>query len=170
MKTELIYLSQSGNTEKLFYGIASQMKQETHLVNLDEAEPSNDSDLYIIGFGINSGTVPLKIMDILEDLNEKDFALIITCGLEATDEYKSSTERKLTPFFNDNCRYHGILLCQGEFPLAIQHIAEEKAKSEPDHPYAQKVLNDAKISNSHPNDEDIQSAIDFIEQMQIKKF
>ena len=58
---EIAYYSLSGNTEKLAYGIAKRLPEnQAFLTNLQEEEVTLAADVYLVGFGINNGTVREK--------------------------------------------------------------------------------------------------------------
>ena len=103
---EIAYYSLSGNTEKLAYGIAKRLPEnQAFLTNLQEEEVTLAADVYLVGFGINNGTVPLKVMDALDRLAGKKIFLFVTCGIEPSEEYKRLIERKIEPFLPDECDY-----------------------------------------------------------------
>lgn len=70
---EIAYYSLSGNTEKLAYGIAKRLPEnQAFLTNLQEEEVTLAADVYLVGFGINNGTVPLKVMERIEPAGRKE--------------------------------------------------------------------------------------------------
>ena len=64
MKYEISYLSKSGNATILAETIASMLPPEdTRVVDLAKGEAAGGADLSFIGFDVETGTIPLKIMD-----------------------------------------------------------------------------------------------------------
>ena len=151
MNYEIAYYSLSGNTEKLAYGIAKRLPEnQAFLTNLQEVTLA--ADVYLVGFGINNGTVPLKVMDALDRLAGKKIFLFVTCGIEPSEEYKRLIERKIEPFLPDECDYCGILLSKIQRQFAQQ----------PDDPAIKKMISEAKLSEGHPDETDAENAVRFI--------
>lgn len=163
MKYEIAYVSLSGNTEKLAHGIADKFPiQETFVTDLSHEELYENADVYLLGFGVNKGTIPLKIMETLEELHGKTIMFFITCGMEPELEYRDSIEKKILPFLPEECDYRGMFMCQGKFPDTVFAAAKRKLEAEPDNKYAQKIILDNELSNTHPNEKDYENAYRFI--------
>jgi flavodoxin len=163
MHYEIAYVSQSGNTENLAYGIADALgDSETVLTDLSQEQVTGKADVYLIGYGINKGAVPLTVMDALDELHEKEIIFLVTCGIEPTDEYKSSVEKKIVPFISDDCDYKGLFMCYGEWDEKILNAAKAKLAEEPDNPSMKKVVEEAKKAASHPTEDDYANAAKFI--------
>jgi hypothetical protein len=163
MKYEIAYLSLSGNTEKLAYGIADELpSNETIITDLSNEELSGQAEICLLCFGADKGTVPVKIMDALDELENKTIMLFITSGIEPTEEYISSVENKVSPFLPDECDYRGMFMCRSKFPDNVLSAAKQKLAEEPDNRYARKILSDAETSANHPNKDDYKNAYRFI--------
>ena len=123
MKYEIAYISISGNTERLAHGIADRLPQrKTIVTDLTTEEIMKKANVYLIGFGINKGAVPLKIMEVLEELHGKTILFFVTGGMEPLNEYRDAVERKIEPFLPDDCDYRGLFLCQGQFPDTVLEV------------------------------------------------
>lgn len=163
MKYEIAFVSLSGNTEKLAHGIADKMPvSETIVTDLSHEELSAVADIYLFGFGVNKGTMPLKIMEALDELHGKKIMFFMTCGMEPEKEYCDTVEKKLLPFLPDDCDYRGMFMCQGRFPDNVLQAAKRKLEEEPDNKYANKIILDDELSNNHPNETDYEKAYRFI--------
>lgn len=163
MKYEIAYISQSGNSEKLAHGIADGLPQDsTFVTDLSCEKVTGKADIYLIVFGINRGMVPLKVMELLEELHGKILLFFITSGMEPVQEYRDAMERKLLPFIPDDCDYRGLFMCPGRFPEHVLRAAQEKLAVEPEYAAAKNVLSDAELSADHPNQTDIENAGRFI--------
>lgn len=163
MKYEIAYVSLSGNTEKLAHGIADKFPvSETILTDLSCEELSLTADIYLLGFGVNKGTVPLKIMEALDELHNKTIMFFVTAGMEPELSYRDSVENKITPFLPDDCNYLGMFMCQGKFPDEVLRAARLKLEEEPDNKYAKRIILDDELSNVHPNEKDFENAYNFI--------
>lgn len=163
MKYEIAYLSSSGNTAVLARAIASMLPaDDTHLTDLSLDDVSETADIYFIGFGINRGMVPMKIMDALECADGKTAVLFVTCGMEPTDSYKSSIERKILPFIPDDCDYKGLFLCAGQFSETVVDNMKEALRLHPENTQAKAFWESYQKSYGHPDDEDLESLQDFV--------
>ena len=163
MKYEIAYVSLSGNTEKLAHGIADRFPiKDTIVTNLLCEKMSKKADVYLIGFGVNKGTVPLKVIEALEILHGKRIMFFMTCGMEPEKEYRDTIENKITPFLPEDCDYRGLFICQGKFPDEVINAAKMKLEKEPDNKYAQKIILDDELSNNHPNETDYDHAYNYI--------
>lgn len=160
---EIAYYSLSGNTEKLAYGIAKRLPEnQAFLTNLQEEEVTLAADVYLVGFGINNGTVPLKVMDALDRLAGKKIFLFVTCGIEPSEEYNRLIERKIEPFLPDECDYCGILLCRGQIAEEVLSKIQRQFAQQPDDPAIKKMISEAKLSEGHPDETDAENAVRFI--------
>lgn len=163
MKYEVAYISQSGNTAALASEIAELLSDEiVHLTDLARDEVSEDADVYFIGFGVNRGTVPMKVIDALEVAEGKRIFLFVTCGMEPTGSYKSSVERKILPFLPDDCNYEGLFLCPGQFPEGVVRNVQEILKRQPDNAQAITIAKNYQQACGHPNSEDFEALREFI--------
>lgn len=150
-------------TEKLAYGIAKRLPEnQAFLTNLQEEEVTLAADVYLVGFGINNGTVPLKVMDALDRLAGKKIFLFVTCGIEPSEEYKRLIERKIEPFLPDECDYCGILLCRGQIAEEVLSKIQRQFAQQPDDPAIKKMISEAKLSEGHPDETDAENAVRFI--------
>lgn len=163
MKYEIAYCSRSGNTALLAEEIAELLSaEEVNLTDLDIDTASDDADVYIIGYGVNRGSVPLNIMDALELAEGKELLLFVTSGIAPTEQYRLVLERKVKPFIPDDCIYHGLFLCAGRFPDEVISSAEKTLQSDPDNRQAQIILASHEVTKTSPNEEDIQSIREFV--------
>lgn len=163
LKYEVAYISNSGNTATIAEEIADMLsEEEVHLTDLSCDEISEDADVYLIGFGINRGTVPMKVMDALEIAESKTILLFVTCGMEPTESYKASVERKILPFLPDDCDYRGLFLCPGQFPEEVVRNLQEVLRRQPDNAQARSLLEQHQKTYGHPNKEDLEKLREFI--------
>ena len=163
MKYEVAYISNSGNTATVAEEIADMLSEEdVRLTDLSCGEASEDADVYLIGFGVNRGTVPMRIMDALEVAEGKTVLLFVTCGMEPTESYKFSIERKILPFLPDDCDYRGLFLCPGQFPEEVVRNIQEVLRCQPDNAQARSLLEHHQKTYGHPNEDDLEELREFI--------
>lgn len=163
MKYEISYLSKSGNTAKLAEAIASMLPPEdTRIADLASGEASGGADISFVGFDVESGTIPLKIMDALDYAEGKTIALFATCGLIPTEEHKAAIERKIAPFLPDECDYRGLFLCAGQLPESTASVVEERLKTQPDNAEMKDYLKRHYQITGHPDAHDIKDLESFV--------
>lgn len=163
MNCEIAYLSQSGHTAALAEEIAEMLSdEEVHLTDLAHTDMDENAEVYLIGFGIDRGSVPMRIMDALEQTEGKIVLLFVTSGMEPTAQYKSAVERKVLPFLPDECDYRGLFLCPAQFSDDTMQRAQEMLKHQPEHPQAQMFMENYQKTCGHPNDLDIEKLREFI--------
>lgn len=156
MKYDVAYVSQSGNTKALARAAARMLPGRARLTDLKEEELPRDGDIYLMGYGVNRGAVPVEIMDALEQVEGKTVGFFVTCGLEPTDAYRAAIERKVLPFLPDQCAYKGMFLCAGQFPPQLVQSARECLSRDPENAQAKALLTQHQKTQGHPNEEDHQ--------------
>lgn len=163
MKYEIAYCSRSGNTAMLAEEIAELLSAENiSMTDLNVDTASDDADVYIIGYGFNRGSAPLCVMDTLELTEGKEVIIFVTSGMEPVEQYRIAVERKVKPFIPDDCKYHGLCLCAGQFPEEVINAAEAELQNDPDNRQAQMVLDNHATTKNRPNEEDIQNVREFV--------
>lgn len=163
MRYEIDYLSRSGNTKKLADAVKKLFPiRDTEFIDLIREKPTADADTYIIVFSFNKGTVPLKIMNMLDMLAGKIIMFLVTFGADNPSKYQSIIEQKISPFLPDNCDYRGIYLCKGAFPEDIIAAAEENLKDNPNSEYAHMVCECFRHAKEHPDINDQNNACEFV--------
>lgn len=82
MKREVAYFSKFGNAAVLAKAIVSMLPVEnTKLTDLARSEMSGGADVNFIGFDVNDGPVPLRIMVALDYAEDKVLILFATCWM-----------------------------------------------------------------------------------------
>ncbi len=164
MRYEIAYLSNTGNTAKLAKGLAAMLpREETVLTDLSREEALGTSDLCFVGFGINREVIPMEIIEALERMEGKRILLFVTCGLEPTERYRASVERRLLPFLPDDCDYKGLFLCAGGFSEDMIETITRSLRKNPDNAQARTLYEAHKRSHGHPNEEDLDALWDFVQ-------
>jgi flavodoxin len=160
---EVAYLSRSGNTAVLAEALAGMFSDEkVHLTDLSQDDAAGDADVYLIGYGVNRGTFPVKIMDTLELAEGKTVLLFCTGGVDPTTEYQKSVERKVLPFLPDECDYRGLFLCAGQFPDEVIQNVQEVLRRDPDNAQARSLLEQAQKARTHPDKNDLANLRKFV--------
>ncbi len=164
MKIALIYSSKTGNTKKVAEGINSRggfnisvfESVENTSINVD------DYDTFILCYWNDKGTADENMLAFIEQVCNKNVISIGTLGAypdsEHADNFKNNVKALLESKGNNVI---GSFCCQGK----IDEEIIERFKSLPEgHPHAitQEKLERYEQASKHPNDEDIQNAIECI--------
>ena len=76
MQYEVLFVSQTGNTEKLAKAIYEAIPdKDKEIQRLNQDTPLDLAETYFIGFWTNHGTCSFEVLDYLSDLHQKNIAL-----------------------------------------------------------------------------------------------
>ena len=115
MKYEVVYISQSGNTEKLAHGIADSLPhRDTFVTDLSCEEITGKADVYLVGFGMKKEAIPLKIMDVLETLEGKTILFFVTASIKP---YSAASAADIKLSLSVSCR-----MISSGFPVFSERI------------------------------------------------
>ena len=170
MKYEVVYISQSGNTEKLAHGIADSLPhRDTFVTDLSCEEITGKADVYLVGFGMKNEAIPLKIMDVLETLEGKTILFFVTASIKPTEAHVKEVERKLDPFMPSICDYKGLYLCPGQVSEVTLEKLRALLENEPENEQIKEAYDFCNKTIGHPNQDDTDDAFNFIrERLNIK--
>lgn len=165
MKYEVVYISQSGNTEKLAHGIADCLPhRDTYFTDLSCEDITGMADVYLLGFGMKKEAIPLKIMEVLEELEGKTILFFVTASITPTEEHIKEIERRLEPFMPTVCDYKGLYLCSGQVSEATIQNLRTLLEQDPENEQIKEAYSVCNKTIGHPNQEDIANACDFVKE------
>ena len=157
----LLYMPGAGNTKKMAEAITAALPDgdwAMEEITIDtELKPA---DLYIIGFGIRRNTLPYHVLQLLDQLEDKQAAFFASGALGSVDAYRTKIESQLLSFLPESCGYRGLFLCAGGL----------SAEGE-DYFLTQLNGNDAALRQlqvqtlNHPDTEDLSRLRDFIQEI-----
>jgi len=163
MDYQIAFMSNGCGTSKLVQRMKEVLPEgSTTIVDLNDAAADLDSDVYLIAFDFWRGTPPLKIIDLLVQLEEKQILIFVTSGLAYSEEYQKAVEQKIKPFLPDRCNYCGLFLCPGELPEYIAEQAKGLCEDPVSRDYANLILENHRKTKGHPTEHDIQRMESFI--------
>ena len=88
MKTQVLYVSGTGNTEQIAKAVYQEIPGASKdIMKLDSCFEKHSADMYFIGFWVNRGSASVEILDFLSGLHGKNIALFATCGMGKHPEY-----------------------------------------------------------------------------------
>ena len=121
MKTQVLYKSRTGNTEKLAKAIfAAVPGSDKDIARLDGQTDYDMADIYFIGFWTDRGSASVEVLDYLGSLQGKKIVLFGTCGMGESPEYFKKIEENIRVFIEDDNEYLGAFICQGKMPIQVR--------------------------------------------------
>jgi flavodoxin len=155
MKTLITYFSETGNTKKVAEGIYEVISGDKELVDITDLDIDtlNNFDLIFLGSPVHAQSAPGKVKKVLkqfpEDLGAK-IALFITHGVPDESFYENCFK-----ILNKYCSKKNLEVI-GEFKCLGKHSSMELLSSL----FPNKV-DDAKKSEGHPDQADLESVKEF---------
>lgn len=162
LKTQVLYVSGTGNTERIAETIYREIPGfSKDIKKLDSCFETYSADIYFIGFWTNRGSASVEILDFLSNLHGKSIALFATCGMGKNPEYYRKIENNVAAFIPDDNRYLGAFFCQGKMPMNVRRKYEHMESSGNTDMIAHLIRNfDEALL--HPNREDFSKARIFV--------
>ena len=112
MRIEIDYRSSSGNIEQIGYALKELLiDYDCRLADMDLNEPSLDSDIYLVGFGVRKNACPFSTLEWIEQLEGKTILLFCTSALHSIKGYQQRIEAQIMPFLPEDCDYRGLVIC-----------------------------------------------------------
>lgn len=164
MKTVIIYSSLSGNTKKVCEVAFEHLQEEKQIIKVEDKDTVDWEKVenVIIGYWVDKGTADAKTRKFLSKLQNKNLYFIGTLGESPTSFHGEKCIKNVTKLCEKDNNFKGGVLVRGKvsddlkqkmdkFPLNIVHKFVPNMKQ---------IVLDAE---GHPNEEDFQKVIDFIE-------
>lgn len=162
MKTQILYTSRTGNTEKVAKAIFEAVPGKSKdIARLDAATGYDMGDIYFIGFWTDRGTASMEVLDYLGSLQGKKIALFGTCGMGGNPEYFKKIEESIRVFIEDDNEYLGAFLCQGKMPISVRE-KYVKMKNQDNEKQVNAMLNNFDRAMLHPDEDDLKNAKCFV--------
>lgn len=159
MKYAVIYMSETGNTEELAKNIfVSLPGNDKAIINVKKMTELPQADHYFIGFPVKNRTCGIKILNVLEQLDNVKISLFATCGLPANEKYKQYIENAVSPWINDDCDHLGFFLCQGKASEKFRDKLETETGYSSDE--LDRIM---ELASAHPDDKDIDRLFEFVD-------
>ncbi len=160
MKYQVVYYSETGNTEKIAKAIFECLPGEDKDIQR-LGEYKGDADMYFLGFWVNQGSASMDFLDFLASLEGKKIALFSTCGVGDNPNYHQQIEAQLEAWLPDNCDYRGLYVCQGKMPITVRKRYEDMNKGE-DGKAREEMIRNFDRALLHPDNEDIAKVKEFV--------
>lgn len=162
MKTQVLYKSRTGNTEKLAKAIFAAIPGQNKDIASFEGQTNYDmGDVYFIGFWTDRDSASIEVLDYLGSLQGKKIALFGTCGTGNVPWYYKKIEENIRVFIEDDNEYLGCFLCQGKMPIQIRE-KYMRMKNKENEKQMDAMIHNYDHALLHPNTEDLENARKFV--------
>lgn len=163
MKYELAYLSKSGGASRIVKALMDVMPAgQYRVVDMSVQEPSEDAEIYVLGFDVQRGNCPFGLLDFIEKLEGKTILLVAADGMGDGSERRDRLEGQISPFLPENCSYLGMHLSRGRFSEQDMAYIKEQAEQTASRVDMEKVRQVFEQSQHRPDMMDVQNALLFI--------
>ncbi|MDD3140365.1 MAG: flavodoxin family protein [Lachnospiraceae bacterium] len=163
MKYGIIFVSKTGNTEKLAKAIYESIPDNSKdIQRLTEESEYDLADTVFVGFWTDHGTCSMEVLNYLSELHDKNIVLFGTCGMGADEAYYRRIEKQVNVWISDDNNYLGIFMCQGKMPMNIRNKYEAILEQGNQDDKALKMIRNFDEALLHPNQEDYEKADAFV--------
>ncbi|MDD3204747.1 MAG: flavodoxin family protein [Lachnospiraceae bacterium] len=165
MKYQVVYISNTGNTEKIAKKVFEVLPgQDKDIVRFEPGVRIADADIYFIGFWIKRGTCSMDLLDFISELHDKKIVLFGTCGMGTHKEYYKELEDEITAWIADDSECLGTFICQGKMPMEVRNKYENMLGSGNDDK-VEKMLQYFDSALTHPDKQDLENVAAFIKKI-----
>ncbi|MEF2877687.1 MAG: flavodoxin family protein [Blautia sp.] len=162
MKTQVLYKSRTGNTEKLAKAVFGAIPGKNKDIAPLEGQTDYDmGDVYFIGFWTDRGSASVDVLDYLGSLQGKRIALFGTCGMGGSPEYYKKIEENIRVFIEDDNEYLGAFICQGKMPMAVRE-KYMNMKNSKNQKQVEAMIRNFDMAMLHPNEQDLEHVRNFV--------
>ena len=162
MKTQVLYKSRTGNTEKLAKAIFAAIPgSDKHIARLDGQTDYDMADIYFIGFWTDRGSASVEVLDYLGALQGKKIALFGTCGMGESQEYFKKIEENIRVFIEDDNEYLGAFMCQGKMPIQVRE-KYNRMRNGDNGRQVDAMIRNFDMAMLHPDMDDLEYAREFV--------
>ncbi len=165
MKYQVVYMSNTGNTEMIAKKIFADLPgQDKDIVRYEPNASIPEADVYFVGFWIHKGTCSMNLLEFISELHEKKIALFGTCGMGADLNYYKRLAEDVEAWIADDSECLGTFFCQGKMPMSVRNRYEEMLGQGNDK-MIRKMIQNFDSALTHPDNNDLQHATEFVQRV-----
>ncbi len=165
MKILITYFSQSGNTKMIAEAIKNNLTaEEVDLKPINEMDPSGFGkyDLVFLGSGVYASRVHSSVVNLMKKITKFPTKFIYFCTHASLKLYQTPFAKITRILEKNNCTIIGEFDCVGENKVISLESQMQTINSLPVEE-RDNALNNLKLTEGHPNEEDIKKAKKFAE-------
>jgi hypothetical protein len=159
-KYQIDYVDDSTAITKIATSLAKKLNAK--LLNLSNDDGNYDADIHIIGFHSNKDTVPISVLDYIENLEGKQILFFICDYFDASGDHRDRLEKRFLPFLPDECEYMGMYICLEEMPSSTIEQISQLQQSNIEDDRLQILIDKYNDGRGRPDDVDIYKIFNFI--------
>lgn len=165
MKTAVIYSSMTGNTKLIAEKIFESLEDVEIFDVKDAPENLSEYELIFLGYWLKRGAPDLVMTKFLPKVHDTNVVFFQTHGAETFSEHAITAFARAAYLLGENCKIIGTFGCQGKInPALIEH-----RKNIPNDPHGgEKGFERWKNAATHPDEQDLKNAADFVEKIKLK--
>ncbi|MFX1494914.1 MAG: flavodoxin family protein [Promethearchaeota archaeon] len=163
MKILITYFSQSGNTKM----IAEAMKiglstEKVDLKPISQMDPTDfgNFDLVFLGSGVYASRVHNSVVNLMKEITQFPTKFVYFCTHASLELYQTPFVKVTKILEKNNCTIIGEFDCVGENKVMSLESRMKAINSLPIEE-RDKALKIIKLTEGHPNEEDVQNAREF---------
>lgn len=168
MTTAIIYKSITGNTKQIAEAIAETVTDtisRTEVTYIGEPQSGIEAELYIVGSWTDKGMCAQEISEFLGTLRNKKIAYFGTAGFGGSKEYYESLSRRVQGIIDAGNEFIGAFFCQGRMPAGVRARYEKLLTEHPDDKNMKVNIENFDKALTHPDDNDIREAKQWIQEL-----
>ena len=165
-KWGVFYSSVTGNTKMIAEKIAEAAGGADLLPVEEMPENLSGYEVVALGYWLRLGGADPKMMRYLPKVKDSTVILFETHGTDPGSEHAITAFARAAYLLGEGCEILGTFGCQGKINPAL---IEKRRNASPDDPHGgTKAMERWQRASSHPNEEDLAAAADFVAQMKRK--
>jgi flavodoxin len=165
-KWGVFYSSVTGNTKMIAEKIAETADAADVLPVEEMPDDLSGYEVVALGYWLRLGGADPKMMQYLPKVKDSTVILFETHGTDPGSEHAITAFARAAYLLGEGCEILGTFGCQGKINPAL---IEKRRNASPDDPHGgTKAIERWQRAESHPNEEDLAAATDFVTQMKRK--
>lgn len=164
-KWAVIYTSVTGNTEKIAQAIAEEADADLFRVQDAPADLSN-YEIVALGYWLRLGRPDPLMLKFMAQVHDANVLFFQTHGTSPTSEHAITSFARAGQALGPNCEIVGTFGCRGKIN---PKMLAKRQKADPNDPHSGKKGEERwRLASTHPDEQDIADAKDFVERMKHK--
>lgn len=161
----VIYSSLTGNTKLVAEKIRETLGTENFFDVQNAPKDLSGYDVIFLGYWLKRGAPDPNMKIFLPNVHDAKIILFQTHGTEKNSEHAVTAFARAAYLLGKNCEIVGTFGCCGKINPALI----ERRKKIPGDPHGgEKGFARQKNSSTHPDEQDLQDAAEFVEKMKLK--
>lgn len=164
-KWAVLYTSVTGNTKKIAEAIAEQADADIFRVQ-DAPEDLSQYEVVALGYWLRLGRPDPLMLKFMHGVHDANVLFFQTHGTDPMSEHAITSFARAGQALGPNCEIVGTFGCRGKIN---PKMLEKRKNADPNDPHGGKKGQERwKLASTHPDEQDVADAKDFVVRMQRK--